>query len=255
MNQTSQAFFRFYAELNDFLAPNRRFADCPFLFYTSTSVKDAIESFGVPHTEVDLILVNGESVDFAHPLRDGDRVSVYPVFEALDITPAGRLRPKPLRIPRFVLDIHLGRLAAYLRMLGFDTLYRNDAGDEELARISAAERRILLTRDLGLLKRGVVTRGYAVRATETRAQLAEVVKRFDLLGLVTPFARCLRCNTALRKAGKKDVADRLPPGVSERYDEFRECPGCGRVYWKGSHYRRMERLIDSLRPPAGSTAT
>ena len=130
------ANFRFYAELNDFLAPERRFTEFAYGFLDVATVKDRIESFGVPHTEVDLILVNGQSVDFAYRVQDGDRISVYPVFEAFDIAGLARLRPEPLRDPRFVLDVHLGRLAAYLRMLGFDTLYQNRCADECLAEVS-----------------------------------------------------------------------------------------------------------------------
>ncbi|MCL4402662.1 MAG: Mut7-C ubiquitin/RNAse domain-containing protein, partial [Acidobacteria bacterium] len=139
-----RATFRFYAELNDFLAPERRARPFDREFIDASTVKDMIESFGIPHTEVDLILANGESVDFDYIVRDGDRISVYPMFEALDISPLLRVRPRPLRDPRFVLDIHLGRLAGYLRMMGFDTLYRNDYTDAELARISRDEHRILL---------------------------------------------------------------------------------------------------------------
>jgi hypothetical protein len=159
------AWFRFYAELNDFLPPARRMTAFEHPFLDAAPVKDMIESFGVPHTEIDLILANGASVDFAYLVQDGDHISVYPVFEALDITPVLRLRPQPLRESRFVLDAHLGRLAGYLRMAGFDTLYRNDFTDPELAYISHDEHRILLTRDIGLLKRSMVTHGYFVRET------------------------------------------------------------------------------------------
>src|SRR5262249_11501077 len=151
--------FRFYAELNDFLPPDLRFREFPHSFPEGATVKDRIESLGPPHPEVDLILVNGESVDFSRRLRDGDRVSVYPVFEACASAGLNRLRPEPLRDPRFVLDTHLGKLAGRLRMVGFDTLYRNCYTDEQLARISRDERRILLTRDVGLLKRSAVTHG------------------------------------------------------------------------------------------------
>ena len=140
------AYFRFYAELNDFLPPERRFTEFAYSFLDAAPVKDRIESFGVPHVEVDLILANGQSVDFAYRVQDGDRISIYPVFEAFDIAGLTRLRPEPLRDPRFVLDVHLGRLAAYLRMLGFDTLYQNHCADERLAEISQSEHRILLTR-------------------------------------------------------------------------------------------------------------
>jgi uncharacterized protein len=240
----NRACFRFYAELNDFLPPGRRGVTFAHAFGGSPSIKDLIEALGVPHTEVDLILVNGESVDFAYRVREGDRVSVYPVFESLDITPLLRVRPRPLREPRFVLDTHLGRLAAYLRLLGFDTLYRNDARDDELAQISSGEGRILLTRDRGLLKRSQVTHGYCVRETGPRRQLAEVVRRFDLSRSIAPFQRCMRCNGMLQPVRKEEVMDRLPPRTREYYDEFYICPACDRGYWKGSHYRQMRQLIE-----------
>ena len=239
------AHFRFYAELNDFLPPERRFTEFAYSFLDVAPVKDRIESFGVPHVEVDLILVNGQSVDFGYRVQDGDRISVYPVFEAFDIAGLTRLRPEPLRDPRFVLDVHLGRLTAYLRMLGFDTLYQNQWADERLAEISQIEHRILLTRDVGLLKRGSVTHGYYVRATQPRQQLSEVVGRFDLGRLAKPFSRCLRCNALLARADKDQVRGQLPVQVALLHDEFLRCPDCGRAYWKGGHFRRMRQLIDA----------
>jgi uncharacterized protein with PIN domain len=239
------AHFRFYAELNDFLPPERRFTEFAYSFLDVAPVKDRIESFGVPHVEVDLILVNGQSVDFGYRVQDGDRISVYPVFEAFDIAGLTRLRPEPLRDPRFVLDVHLGRLTAYLRMLGFDTLYQNQWTDERLAEISQIEHRILLTRDVGLLKRGSVTHGYYVRATQRRRQLSEVVGRFDLGRLAKPFSRCLRCNALLVRADKNQVRDQLPVQVALLHDEFLRCPDCGRAYWKGGHFRRMRQLIEA----------
>jgi uncharacterized protein with PIN domain len=235
--------FRFYAELNDFLPESRRQRAFIHRFWGTPSVKDVIESLGVPHTEVDLILVNGESVDFTYRVRQSDRVSVYPVFESLDIQPLLRLRPAPLRETRFVVDIHLGRLAAYLRMLGFDTRYENDATDAHLASVSTGEHRILLTKDRGLLKRSQVTHGYCVRGIGPRRQLTEIVQRFDLLGSIHPFQRCLRCNAALMHVEKGAVEDRLPPGVKQLHNEFRQCSACGKIYWKGSHYDRMQQLI------------
>jgi uncharacterized protein len=205
----SRACFRFYAELNDFLLPERRAGAFIRSFEENPSIKDAIEALGVPHTEVDLILVNGESVDFSYLVQDGDRVSVYPVFESLDITPLARVRPRPLRETRFVLDVHLGRLASYLRMLGFDTLYRNDYTDDTLAGISSAERRILLTRDRGVLKRSQVTHGYCLRETDPRRQLVEVVRRFDLFRAMAPLQRCLRCNALLEPVSKESIVERL----------------------------------------------
>lgn len=241
-----QARFRFYAELNDFLPPEKRAAAFDCAFNGKQTVKHLIESLGVPHTEVDLVLVNGESVDFTRIIQDGDYVSVYPVFEALDIASVTRARPRPLREVRFILDAHLGRLAAYLRMLGFDTLYRNDYGDEELARLSGNEHRILLTRDRGLLKRSAVTHGYCVREAHARRQLAEVAERFDLAGCAAPFTRCLVCNERLRQVPKESVADRIPPVSRAHYHDIRECPRCRRVFWDGSHYRRMQRIVEQV---------
>lgn len=245
-SETSRAHFRFYAELNDFLPSRRRQVTFPYVFANHNTIKHLIESLGVPHTEVDLILVNGESVDFSHIVHDGDRVSVYPVFESIDITPIARVRPCPLRETRFVLDTHLGKLAAYLRMLGFDTLYRNDYPDDELAQVSSTERRILLTKDRGLLKRGAVTHGYCVRETAPRRQLAEVMRRFDLFGAIDPFCRCLRCNGLLEKADKEAITDRLSPRTKKYYDEFFYCPDCDHIYWKGSHYKHMREFIENV---------
>jgi uncharacterized protein len=245
----NRAFFRFYAELNDHLPPERRYQSIEKGFLLPASVKDMIESLGVPHTEVDLILVNGESVDFSRHIRDGDRIAVYPVFEALDITPVLRLRPKPLRDPRFVLDVHLGRLAAYLRMLGFDTAYTNAASDPDLVRISVEEGRILLTRDRGLLKHSAVTHGYWLRETDSRRQASEVVNRFDLARSLRPFTRCMACNAPLRSVSKSEVTGRVPPRAAEAYSDFQECPECRRVYWQGTHYQHMRRWMEHLTRP------
>ena len=242
----NSARFRFYAELNDFLPPGRRGVEFAHEFHGGPSVKDVIESLGVPHTEVDLVLADGESVDFSWILREGARVSVYPVFESIDIAPLARVRPAPLREVRFVLDVHLGRLARYLRMLGFDARWRNDERDEEIARVASAEHRIVLTRDAGLLKRRIVTHGYRVREADPRRQLAEVSHRLDLFGSIAPFRRCLCCNALLETVRKEDIAGELPPRVRERHDAFRRCPSCRRVYWAGTHHQRMERLIADL---------
>ena len=246
----AEATFRFYAELNDFLPPERRFAEFACEFADIVTVKDRIESFGVPHTEVDLILVNGVPADFAYRLRDGDRVSVYPVFESFDIAGLARLRPEPLRDPKFILDAHLGRLAAFLRMVGFDALYENNCDDRTLAEVSRERRLILLTRDVGPLKRGAVTHGYFVRETDSRRQLAEVVRRFDLARLARPFSRCMRCNALLEPATLEEAMEKAPPRAAARYRDFRQCRPCGRVYWPGSHYARMLRLIEESCQPS-----
>ncbi|MEW5978546.1 MAG: Mut7-C RNAse domain-containing protein [Acidobacteriota bacterium] len=245
--------FRFYAELNDFLPQARRQKSFHHAFQGKVAVKDMIESLGVPHTEVDLILANGCSVDFSYPVQPGDAISVFPVFEAFDISPLLRVRARPLRVIRFVLDVHLGRLAALLRLLGFDSLYRNDLSDGELAQLSREQSRVLLTRDRGLLKRSEVTHGYCVRSTTPRSQVAEVVRRFDLIAAAQPFSRCLKCNDELEDACLERVRDEVPPGVQVLRQEFKRCPRCGRVFWKGTHYRRLESLIADLRRESGAS--
>lgn len=234
---------RFYAELGDMLAPERRGREFEHACPEGNAVKDLIEGLGVPHTEVDLILVNGRSVDFAHRLHAGDRVSVYPVFEALDISSVTAVRPQPLRVVRFVADVHLGKLAGYLRLAGFDTLYRNDWGDQELAEYAARERRILLTRDRGLLMRTIVTHGHLVRETRPRAQLREVLDHFDLWRLLRPFTRCSVCNDLVQTVPKTEIEAGLPPRTAAHYTEFRRCAGCGRLYWEGAHYRSLLELF------------
>lgn len=205
-----------------------------------------IESFGVPHTEVELIIINGESADFSRVVRDGDRIGVYPMFESLDITPELHLRSQPLRNPTFVLDVHLGKLAAYLRMLGFDALYRSCHNDAELVEISSLERRILLTRDRGLLKHSAISHGYWLRETDSRRQAAEVIQRFDLAHFIRPFTRCMACNGAIESVSRERVRDRLAPRTVGLYNVFRQCSQCGRVYWKGTHYERMPRWVEEL---------
>lgn len=236
-----EANLRFYAHLNDFLAPSRRQLEFLHHFDGMPAVKDMIEALGVPHTEVALILVNNHPVDFTYNVHTGDRISVYPPFAHPELT--SDLQPDAEGDFRFVADVHLGRLAAYLRMLGFDTLFPEDYRDEELARISSEEGRILLTRDRGLLKRSIVRRGYYVRATDPWQQLEELIKRFDLYDLLAKAQRCTGCNGELRVVPKAEVVDRVLPSTLQYYDEFRLCGTCGKVYWRGSHYEQMDAFI------------
>ena len=238
---------RFYEELNDFLPPEQRKKSFDYDFRQSGSVKDLIESLGAPHTEIDLILVNGRSVDFNYRIKNGDHISVYPMFESLDISPVIKLRVQPLRNTRFVLDTHLGRLAAYLRMLGFDTLYRNDYDDPTLAKISIDEQRILLTCDKRLLMRKQVTHGYYVRERQPQKQLLEIVIRFDLFNSLRPFTRCMHCNGKIQPVSKETIKQHLMPRTKVHYDDYWQCNHCQKIYWTGSHYLRMQQLIDRLK--------
>lgn len=245
-----RAQFRVYGPLNDHLPPEERQMAFGKTFFVPSTVKDLIESAGIPHTEIELIVANGEAVPFDYVVRHGDRIGVYPAFRSIDVSAAGPLRPPVSGPVKFVLDVHLGRLAAYLRMLGFDTFYRNCLADPDLARISAEEQRILLTRDRGLLKHGEVIYGYWLRETDSRAQTEEVLLRFDLTTELRPFTRCMACNGRLQEVSKEQarasIPAKVPAQVMERHEEFRRCPQCGRVYWKGTHYQRMERWIAEL---------
>lgn len=243
MVNTKKVTLRFYEELNDFLSSNKQKKRFAHFFIDRTSVKDTIESLGVPHTEIDLILVNGNSVDFSYLVNNGDDISVYPMFESLDITNLQHLRAKPLRKPKFILDVHLGTLAKYMRMLGFDTLYKNNYKDEEIVDISLKEKRTILTRDRGILKISEVTRGYWVRSSKPDEQIAEVINRFDLKDQIKELSRCLVCNSLLRKISKEKIIERLPQKVKELQNEFYYCNACDKIYWKGSHYAKMLETI------------
>jgi uncharacterized protein len=247
------AEFRFYEELNDFLPEAQRKRSFEWRFRGTPSVKDTIEAIGVPHTEVDLILVNGRSVGFDEKLSGGERIAVYPVFERLDISPVIRLRPAPLRVTRFVVDVHLGTLARHLRLLGFDTLWRNDLDDETIITSAKAERRIILTRDKGILKDGRVTHGYWLRAVDPTVQLEEVVRALQLGGQFEPYTRCLECNGELHPVTRREAARQVPLQVLLVYRDFNGCAGCGRVYWAGSHRARLDRVVERARAAAAGS--
>lgn len=240
------AWFRFYEELNDFLPEGKRKLLFPFSFNGNPSVKDGIEALGVPHVEVDMILVNGISVDFSYKLRNEDYLSVYPVFESLDISSVTHLREKPLRDIKFILDVHLGKLAKNLRLCGFDVYYRKDCDDQEIINLALSERRIILTRDIGILKNKQVTHGYWIRSQHPEEQLKEVFMRLDLKNQIKLFTRCSVCNGLLEDVSKKDIMNRLLPRTRLFYRKFRKCPCCDRIYWKGTHYERMKKSIDSI---------
>ena len=243
------ASFRFYEELNDFLAPERRKHEFECACARDASVKHMIEALGVPHTEVELILVNGESVGFEQPLRQGDRVAVYPKFEALDISPLLRLRERPLRTLRFLADAHLGGLARLLRLAGFDTLYDNHFHDHDIERIANDEGRIVLSRDRELLKRRGISHGCYVHALQPERQLREIFARLDLVSSARPFSLCLECNAPLRAIDKTLVLDRLPESVRLRHQRFATCDVCRRIFWEGTHWQRMQALLATVLRP------
>lgn len=249
--ETNRVWLRFYEELNDFLPIVRRGISFPYSINGNPAVKDTIEALGVPHIDVDMIIVNGEPVDFSYKLKSEDRISVYPVFESFDISGVSPLRAKPLRETKFVLDVHLGRLAKYLRLWGLDTLYMNHYTDDEIIGISLSDHRIILTRDRGILKNRRVTHGYWIRSKVPEEQFKEVLSRFDLKKSVSPFSRCLECNGVLQDVAKKEIERKLLPKTKIYFSEFRQCPQCNRIYWEGSHYDKMKKFMEKYRGGRG----
>lgn len=235
---------RFYEELNDFIKTEIQKKDITFQLSGSPTVKDVIESFGVPHTEVDLILVDGESVNFNYHLKPGNHISVFPKFESLDIQSVSQIRAEPLREVKFLLDVHLGKLAKFLRLSGFDTTYKTQQDDKKIIQLAKQEKRIILTRDIGILKHSEVTHGYFVRADNPKKQLPEIIQRFDLKDMIKPFTRCLECNGLLKQADKNEIREQLEPSTEKYYNKFYVCESCKKIYWKGSHYKDMIEFIN-----------
>ena len=241
------ASFTFHGSLQDFLKPSMRHKPVSYTFTGTPAVKDAIEAIGVPHPEVAFILKNGVPVRFSEPLHPQDTLHIYPVDSEEAPTARHALVDIPPRPIKFILDVHLGTLAKALRMLGFDTVYEKQLDDAEIAAIAAAEHRIVLTRDVGLLKHRIVKHGYWLRSQKTAEQLQEVIKRYNLTEEFTPFMRCLRCNSLVEAVAKEQVLHRLPPKTRLYFNEFYLCAACDKVYWKGSHYEHMKSVVDRIK--------
>jgi len=228
-----RAVFHFDSPLRVFL--NRAYREETFEYdcARAATLKNAIEALGVPHTEVGALRVNGAPATLQRIVREGDYVEVETT--------------KPDSDPdlRFIADAHLGGLARFLRMLGFDTLHRNAFSDEEIRQLAETQRRVVLTRDRELLKCREIARGAYVRALKPEAQLREVAGRYGLAAHARPFSLCLGCNLPLQPAERSAVAARVPPAVLDLHEHFVRCPGCDGVFWPGSHYRRMLSAVRS----------
>jgi hypothetical protein len=247
----NEARFWFDAKFDVFLPPERREVEFSYSFKGNPSVKHLIEAMRVPHTEVGQVIINENVKSITDWVQNGDFIVVCPV-DCDKLKNADRVIREAQGVrPRFILDNHLGKLATYLRMLGFDTLYRNDYQDEELAARASQQERILLTRDRGLLMRREIAYGYYIRSMMPQDQIVEVLKRYQIVEEILPFKRCLRCNDVLLPVEKALILDRLEPLTRTHYDEFHQCWGCHQIYWKGSHYERMLRTIDELKTKAG----
>jgi uncharacterized protein with PIN domain len=228
------AVLSFDAALHRFLAPARRGRPVAVEIDRARSAKDAIESLGVPHTEVGGLSIDGRAAGLEDLLRGGERLAISAQPEAADPAPEA---------PRFAADVHLGKLARHLRLAGFDCLWSKDWDDDALVAAAVADKRVVLTRDIGILRRRAVTRGRFVRAVESEAQLAEVVRAFGLRAQLRPFSRCRECNVPLENVSKDDVEALLPEKVRALYTRFRRCPGCKRIYWEGTHFERLRAVL------------
>ena len=237
---------RCYAELNDFLPSRQRQKSFVYALKTPVAVEEVIESLGIPRSEVDLVLVNSQPALFSQRLFEHDHISIYPTFGTLDISSLKDAVDPPLRTTRFILDAHLGKLAKYLRMLGFDSLYRNDYKDREIIQQAAEDGRIILSRDRQLLTSKEVTHGYYVRSVDKHDQLREVVRKYDLYNQFRSFTRCMTCNNELVPKDKEEIGHLVPCDTAKHFNEFFFCPDCRKVFWKGSHFQRMEALIRDL---------
>jgi uncharacterized protein len=235
----------FHGDLHAFLGSKAGDAVIERQLVEKTSIKDIIESCGVPHPEVDLILVDEQTVGFNHTLANDAKVVVFPV-ESRD-TYCTDKRLQTVGISIFVADGHLGGLTRNLRLLGFDVAYRQNADDRQLLEVMARENRALLTRDRRLLMHTIVQHGYCPRSQNADEQTIEVVRRFNLSELIAPFTRCLRCNAPLEAAAKADIIDKLEPLTKIYYEQFRRCPGCEQIYWSGSHFAKLQKRIEEIR--------
>lgn len=238
------AFFLFHESLNDFLPVSKRNCWICYKFHGKSSVKDAIEAIGIPHPEVDLIFVCNTSVDFGYQLMENDQIEVYPVMPDHKFPGSFSLAEKFLALEKFVLDVHLGKLGKALRLLGIDALMDNNLNDKMIAQLSESNNRVVLTRDVGLLKHKAIKCGYWLRSQQWEEQLNEVVTRFGLRGKFKPFTRCIVCNGNIHTVPKETILHQIPPKSRELFHEFFQCTNCKKVYWKGSHYESMEEWVN-----------
>lgn len=234
---------KFYGSLNKLLKKEKRDKKNSLKLKLKQSVKDLIEAQGIPHTEVGVIVIDGKREKFSFILKNGQEIEVYPAFNDVEEPKFQNLGNYP---KKFILDVHLGRLAKYLRIFGIDTLYQNYYSDQEIVEIALKEGRMILTRDRGILKRRVVKYGYLIKSDDSKEQLREVFLNFDLLPDIKPFLRCISCNGILEKVDKEEIIEDLEPLTRKYYNEFFRCTGCKKVYWNGGQRKRMGEFIDNF---------
>ena len=249
---------RFYGELNDFLPGVKKKTWFTHVVKGNPSIKDTIESLGMPHTEIGRILVNPvrdftisngvnhTAVDFSYQIRPGDKIKICPIDKNI-LKKEILLRPRLPRRPTFILDSHLGKLARYLRLFGFDTLYKRDYSDQDIVQTVKMGNRIVLTRDVGLLKNKIIRHGYWIREIHPKKQIKEVIKRFNLRLPIQSFRICLECNGKIVRIKKNKIIHRLPPKTKDYFNKFHMCLKCKKIYWQGSHYEKLSDFIRKIK--------
>jgi len=242
----TKARYRFYGSLNIFLRENKRYRCFVHRVKGRPAIKDTLESLGVVHPEIDSILANGKSVSFTYKVNDGDLICVYPLNFKLNKRKLKHLQPKIPNPAKFVIDSHVGKLARHMRLLGFDSVYKRNFPDAHIVQTAIKEKRIVLTRDIGLLKNKRVQHGYWLRTTDPQRQIIEVLKFFRIFSKIKPFKLCLECNGNIKRITKSRVLRKLPPKVKKYYSQFYVCKGCHKIYWKGSHYEVLLKLVNRI---------
>jgi uncharacterized protein with PIN domain len=236
----------FPEEFNFFRRRKNKAREIIYPLERKTSIKHIIESLGVPHTEIGKIVVEDKEVDFNYIPANSQKIIVLPVIPPFDVTMPSFLRPEPLQKIRFVVDVNVGKLALLLRMLGLDAEYSPKFLDKDILSFCKKEKRIVLSKDTGLLKCRQIIFGRHVRSIHPDDQLSEVLNFFGIKGPFNFFSRCLRCNNKLVPISKKDILHRLEPKTKKYFNRFKICPQCNRIYWRGSHYEKMKnRLLKS----------
>jgi uncharacterized protein len=241
-----ETIVRVYEELNAFLPSHQQKKDFTIQIDSNTQIQELLDILKLPISKVDLILLNGESAGLDYQLNAGDRISIYPVFETFNIDSINRLREIPLRRLRFACDVHLGKLAKYLRMLGLDVFYKNDIYYYQIINLSLEQERIILTKDNELVKDKRITRAYLVKQSNPRMQLFEIISYFDLIGIIKPLSRCLKCNLSVQPVEKNSIKKQVPAPILNLHQSFMKCYGCKRIYWMGSHYQAMMNWISRI---------
>ncbi|MFC1744959.1 Mut7-C RNAse domain-containing protein [Candidatus Riflebacteria bacterium] len=240
------AILRFYGELNYFLPDSVWHRPFYYSFYENPTFSDLMDSFKIPPEKIGLLLLDGEVVELSCPLKEGSRATFYPRFQNIDISEEISASKKPVVSPRFILPLNLGKLTKYLRMLGFDSICEPDFIPGKVDVLAMQEGRVLLSRSKKFAARKLYAECYVVKSEQPAIQVREVVNRFNLMPLVKYFQRCLKCNSPLKVMEKSEIYSRLLPYIRKNFNLFFICPGCDRVYWMGTHYKKMKEKIETI---------